>query len=121
MTFNLDGPLQYTAFVKFLNNPTLIQGYFNNRFTRELTSHECLIYFKKKKETLYKALQNFLYKDSDIEVTFIDEDAFNWWNNLENIRCIPELSYDFYNRTNKPTGKYLLEVPSPPNKIFETE
>ena len=121
MTFDLDGPLQYTAFVKFINNPTLIQGYFDNSFARELTSHECLIYFKKKKETLYKAVQNFLYGDSDIEVTFIDEEAYNWWNNLESTRCKPEMIYSYYSKTYKPTGNYLLEVSPPPNKIFEIE
>lgn len=121
MTFNLDDGLQYTGFVKFFSSPTLVQGYFSSRFKRDLTDQECIDYIKRKKETLYTAVQNFLYDTSEIEVTFVDEDAYNWWNKLDQIRCRPETEYDPYSQKQKKTNKYLLEVPLPPNKIFETE
>lgn len=69
---------------------------------------------------MYKSVQLFLFGSEDIELTFIDEECYNWWINLlNNVGVIQETEYKWGSNEKIPTGCYLITIPTPPKYIFE--
>ena len=109
------------AIKKFLGSSDMVNGYFSIRLKRKLTDEELLEYINAKMDLLYEFIQQHVTGEG-IEVTFFNEECYNWWYDLPNtVQCIAETESSGwgYNRQVKETGSWLVTIPKPPKYIFE--
>lgn len=106
MINSLDG-LDSRAIDKFLMNPQLVAGYFSTRFIKEISLELAKKVIRLKMDDLMKYIQcNFVGEET--EVTFVNKESFEWWNNLlDNITV------------RKSSEAWYVIVPIPPKLIFE--
>ena len=115
-----DEILQDTALIKLLSAPSIIEGYFKGGRFKQITHQQAVNFVEKKQKELYKSVQLFLFDSEEIELTFKNEECYNWWNTLlDNVGVVSELEYKWSSREKEPTGYYLITIPKPPKYIFE--
>lgn len=100
--------LQDTAAYKLLGNPELVVGYLAGGVYKNLSLVQAKRLVQRKMDDLYIGIQT-LKGCEEVELTFIDKESYNWWNNL--VDSITVVSVQ---------DGYGIRVPSlPPKFIFE--
>lgn len=100
--------LQDTAAHKLLGNPGLFAGYLAGGIYENLSLEQAKRLVQKRMNDLYIGIQT-LKGCEEVELTFIDEESYNWWNNL--VDSITVVSVQ---------DGYGIKIPSlPPKFIFE--
>lgn len=107
-------PLEPRSIPKFLGNEDMIMGYFAIYLTKQLTKEQLAEYIVAKQDMLYTFIQENTVGEG-IELTFYDEEAYNWWNNLKHTAtCTFKEVYKYPNC-------WEIKVPKPPEHIFELD
>jgi len=100
--------LQDTSAFKLLGNPKLVAGYLAGGTYKNLSLAQAKCLVQKRMNDLYLGIQT-IKGCEEVELTFRDEESYNWWNNLVNSITVVSVK-----------NGYSIRIPSlPPKFIFE--
>lgn len=100
--------LQDTSAFKLLGKPELVAGYLAGGIYENLSLEQAKRLVQRKMDDLYIGIQT-LKGCEEVELTFRDEESYNWWNNLVNSITVVSVK-----------NGYGIKIPSlPPKFIFE--